>query len=100
VQKARRKKGVEMYKQLEGLVLETTGGPQGKKVGPEASKGAWQPENKVEIHLAEGMVGNFHLQKPRSFWDFLVSVLGHSFVVALLILLPLYFTNAINSVLT
>jgi protein TonB len=85
-----------MYKQLEGLVLEPAGGPQGKNVKPHASNGAWQPEKKVETHFAEGMVGNFHLQKPRTFWDFLVSVLGHSFVVALLILLPLYFTDAIN----
>lgn len=85
-----------MYKQLEGLVLETAVGPRGNKLGPEASKTAWQPEKKVEMHLAEGMVGNFHLQKPRSFWDFLVSVVGHSFVVASLILLPLYFTNAID----
>lgn len=85
-----------MYKQLEGLVLETAGDPNGKNMGPEASKVAWHPEKKVETHFAEGMVGNFHLQKPRSFWDFLVSVLGHSFVVALLILLPLYFTDAIN----
>lgn len=85
-----------MYKQLEGLVLEPTGGPQGNNGTPEASKTAWRPEKKVEMHLAEGMVGNFHLKKPRTFWDVLVSVLGHSFVVALLILLPLYFTNAID----
>lgn len=85
-----------MYKQLEGLVLETVGDPNGKNIGPETSKVAWHPEKKVETHFAEGMVGNFHLQKPRNFWDFLVSVLGHSFVVALLILLPLYFTDAIN----
>jgi protein TonB len=85
-----------MYKQLEGLVLETAGGPQGRNIRPEANKTAWQPEKKIETHFADGMVGNFHLQKPRTFWDFLVSVLGHSFVVALLILLPLYFTDAIN----
>ena len=85
-----------MYKQLEGLVLESAGGPQGKNASKEASKTAWQPQKKVETHFADGMVGNFHLQKPRTFWDFLVSVLGHSFVVALLILLPLYFTDAIN----
>ena len=85
-----------MYKQLEGLVLEPAGNPQGRKVGLEASKAAWQPEKKVETHFADGMVGNFHLQERRTFWDFLVSVAGHSFVVALLILLPLYFTNAIN----
>lgn len=85
-----------MYKHLEGLVLEPAGGPRGRKMGPEVSKTAWQTEKKVETHFADGMVGNFHLQKPRTFWDFLVSVLGHSLVVALLILLPLYFTNAIN----
>lgn len=85
-----------MYKQLEGLVLEPAGGPQDKKAGPEASKAAWQPEKKVEMHLADSMVGSFHLKKPRTFWDVLVSVLGHSIVVALLILLPLYFTSAID----
>ena len=85
-----------MYKQLEGLALEPAGGPYGKPEGPEGSSTAWQPEKRVETHFADGMVGNFHLQKPRSFWDFLLSVLGHSFVVALMILLPLYFTNAIN----
>lgn len=85
-----------MYKQLEGLVLETARDLQGKNIGPEASQAARHPEKKVETHFAEGMMGSFHLQKPRTFWDFLVSVLGHSFVVALLILLPLYFTDAIN----
>lgn len=85
-----------MYKQLEGLVLDPAGGSHNKNGKPEASKTAWQPEKKVETHFADGMVGNSHLQKPRSFRDFLVSVLCHSFVVALLILLPLYFTNAIN----
>jgi protein TonB len=84
-----------MYKHLEGLVLETAGCPHSKNMRPEA-KTALPPGKRIETHFAEGMVGNFHLQKPRSFWDFLVSVLGHSFVVALLILLPLYFTDAIN----
>lgn len=41
-------------------------------------------------------MGNFHLQKPRTWMDFVVSVFGHSVVVAVLILLPLYFTQAIN----
>lgn len=85
-----------MYKQLEGLVLGTAGDLHGKNIGPEASQVTWHPDKKVETHFAEGMVGNFHLEQPRTFWDFLVSVLGHSFVVALLILLPLYFTDAIN----
>ena len=41
-------------------------------------------------------MGNSHLQKPRTWMDFVVSVFGHSVVVAVLILLPLYFTQAIN----
>jgi protein TonB len=93
---ARRKKGDEMYKKLEGLVLETPGNPRAKNARPETGKADWLPEKKVETHLADGMVGSFHLQKPRTFVDFLVSVLGHSVVVAVLILLPLYYTQAIN----
>jgi len=81
-----------MYKELEGLVMETPGGSQGKK----ANKTPWLPEKKVEANLAGGMVGTAHMQKPRTWVDFFVSILGHSFVVALLILLPLYFTQAIN----
>jgi periplasmic protein TonB len=85
-----------MYKKLEGLVLETPGDPRAKNARPEIGKAAWLPEKKVETHLADGMVGSFHLQRPRTFVDFAVSVFGHSFVVALLVLLPLYYTQAIN----
>jgi len=60
------------------------------------SKAPRLPGKTVETHFADGMVENFHLQKPRTWVDFFVSVLGHSFVVAVLILLPLYFTNPIN----
>lgn len=80
-----------MYKELEGLVV----GERGKSLaGP--GRTVWQPGKSIGTHFAEGMVGNFHLQKPRTFFDFVVSVVGHSFVVAVLILLPLYFTQAIN----
>lgn len=85
-----------MYKELEGLVLETSGDARAKTAASEAGKASRLPERKVETHFAEGMVGNFHLQKPRTWMDFFVSVLGHSFVVALLILLPLLYTQAIN----
>jgi periplasmic protein TonB len=85
-----------MYKELEGLTLETSGDSRSKNAKPEAGKASWLPKNKVEPHFAEGMVGNFHLQKPRSWPDFIASILGHSFVVALLILIPLMYTQAIN----
>jgi periplasmic protein TonB len=85
-----------MYKELEGLVVAGRGNSPGKGAPAEASKAVWQPGKNVGTHFAEGMVGNFHLQKPRTWMDFVVSVLGHSLVVAVLILLPLYFTQAIN----
>jgi periplasmic protein TonB len=85
-----------MYKELEGLVMETPDDSPGKATKPEAGNAVWQPGSKVGTHFAEGMVGNFHLKKPRTSVDVFVSVLGHSVVVAILIFLPLYFTQAIN----
>jgi protein TonB len=85
-----------MYKELEGLVMETPGDSRTKNAGGKGSKAAWQPGIRVETHLADGMVGNFHLKRPRTWADFFVSMLGHSFVVALLILVPLLYTQAIN----
>lgn len=85
-----------MYKELEGLVVETRGHSRANGTRAEAGQTVWQPGKTVGTHFAEGMVGNFHLQKPRTWVDFVVSVFGHSVVVAGLILLPLYFTQAIS----
>src|SRR6266705_169425 len=92
----RRKKGEEMYKELEGLVVEERGSARATDARAETCRAVRQPGKNVGTHFAEGMVGSFHLQKPRTWMDFVVSVLGHSFLVALLILLPLYFTQAIK----
>lgn len=85
-----------MYKELEGLVVEKRGNSRANGTRAEAQRTVWQPGKSVGTHFAEGMVGNFQLQKPRAWVDFVVSVLGHSLVVAVLILLPLYFTQAIS----
>ena len=85
-----------MYKKIEGLVLETPANPRTRKAGSAAGKAPWLPGKKVETHFAEGLVENFHLKRPQSFWDFALSVFGHSVIVALLILLPLLYTHAIN----
>lgn len=85
-----------MYKELEGWTLEKCHVCRNTNAGPETSKAAWLAGKKVETHFADGMVENFHLKRPRSFWDFVVSIVGHSFVAALLILLPLLYTQAIS----
>jgi hypothetical protein len=66
-----------MYKELEGLVVEKRGYSRANGAGAEASK-TGRPAKSVGTHCAEGMVGNFHLQKPRTWMDFVVSVFGHS----------------------
>ena len=63
-----------MYKELEGLVVEE----RGNSTGAETGNTVWQPGKSVGTHFAEGLVGNFHLQKPRTWMDFVVSVFGHS----------------------
>jgi periplasmic protein TonB len=50
----------------------------------------------IPVHFEEGLVDHFHLKKPRSILDIFVSVLAHSAAVALVILLPLYYTHAID----
>jgi hypothetical protein len=85
-----------MYKELEGLVVEERGNSRAKGARAEGGKTVSQPGKNLGTHFAEGMVGNFHLQKPRTWMNFVVSVFGHGVVLAVLILLPLYFTQAIN----
>ena len=84
-----------MRKKFEDLHLEKIG-VRRKNVNAEASGSAWLPRNKIETHLADGMVENFHLRRRGTALDFAVSVVGHSLVVALLILVPLCFTHAID----
>ena len=82
-----------MYNESEGLVVEKRGNSRAIGTRAEAQRSVWQPGKSVVTHFAEGLVGNFHLQKPRTWVDFVVSVFGHSLVVTVLILLPLYFTG-------
>jgi len=50
----------------------------------------------VPVHFEEGLVDHFHLKKPRSILDIFISVFAHTAVVALIILIPLYYTHAID----
>jgi periplasmic protein TonB len=85
-----------MYKKFEGLVLESVEGGRADDAKPGASKAPWLSQAKVDTHFADGMVENFRLKRRGTVLDFFISVLGHSFVVVLLILLPLLYTHAID----
>jgi periplasmic protein TonB len=54
------------------------------------------PIRQVALHLENGLVENFHLDKPRSAWDIFISALGHAVAVSLIILIPLCYTHAID----
>lgn len=91
------RKGTAMskeYKEYEGLMLEST--QEGGARPIEKTHPHWK-ESKVEANLADGMVGNFRMKCGRGkVLDVFISVLGHSLVVAILILIPLLYTNAIS----
>lgn len=85
------------YKEYEGLILESTQEGGAKNPRPAESNYPRWREAKVEAHLADGMVGNFRMKRQRGkAVDVLVSIVGHSLVVAILILVPLLYTNAIS----
>lgn len=85
-----------MYKKLEGLSMEDMNDQRANKARSEASKTARLQGIKVQTHFADALVENFHLKRRSTVLDLFVSVLGHSFVVAILILLPLLYTHAID----
>lgn len=82
------------YKEYEGLMIEGT--REGGARPGENMDSRWK-ESRVEANLADGMVGNFRMKRGRGkALDVFVSILGHSLVVAILILIPLLYTNAIS----
>jgi protein TonB len=89
-------KGSEMYKKLEGLNLKEIDDHRENSAMSQATKSLWLQQAQIEMHLADGMVENFHLKRRGKALNFFVSVLGHGFVVVLLILVPLLYTHAIN----
>ena len=88
--------GNELVKKYENLNLEEVSDQHSKNAkggGSEVQGPAWP---RVDVHFADGLVENFHLKRPRRLLDVLVSALAHSFFVALLLLIPLLYTHALD----
>jgi protein TonB len=85
-----------MRQKDESLRLEEATDPQTKKSGCGESDAQGPPGPRVEPHFADALVENSHLKRPRRLLDVFVSVVAHSFVVALLLLIPLLYTHALN----
>jgi len=78
---------------LEGSGL---GHREGVQSGGKKSANPNEPNRPVPIHFEEVLVDHFHLKKPRNIVDILISVFGHTVIVALIILIPLYYTHTID----
>jgi periplasmic protein TonB len=85
-----------MYKKYEGLILEDTEDNGAQKGNSGANEDSWLRQTKVETHFADGMVENYRLSRQGKVLDVFVSVVGHTVVVAFLILVPLLYTHAIS----
>jgi periplasmic protein TonB len=64
---------------------------------PQASSVLKRPRKaSVSANLSAGMLDNNRMKRPKGILDFVVSIAGHALIVATAILVPLYFSNAID----
>lgn len=70
--------------------------PSFPETGTTIEAGPNQQSPAVSLNLSVGMLENNRLKRPKSILDFFVSVFLHCLVLAAAILIPLYFTSALD----
>jgi periplasmic protein TonB len=87
-----------MYETNESVVQERAGEPRPlrptKRAAVAVGRGPRRPA--VSANLSAGLLENNRMKRPKTAIDFFVSVTGHGLLVAAVILLPLYFSNALD----
>jgi protein TonB len=87
-----------MYERNDNVVLNQTGPPRrpspAKRQAVEFGQRCKEPT--FTANLSAAMLENNRMKRPKRAIDFLVAVSGHGLLLALAILLPLYFNNAID----
>ncbi len=93
-------KGFEMYERNDAVVLNQTGPPPPRRPRPAKRQAAEFEQSCKEptftANFSGAMLENNRMKRPKRAIDFLVAVSGHGLLLALAILLPLYFNNAID----
>jgi protein TonB len=87
-----------MYERNESVVLKTTRRPrQPRPTKRDAAQFeySWK-KPQITANLSAGMLENNRMKRPKRAIDLLVSVAGHGLLLALAVLLPLYFSDAID----
>lgn len=87
-----------MYAPNKTSVLGRLNEPRRQLSSRPALPAAGSPEKKstVSLDLSSGMLENNRMKHPKRAIDLFVSVVGHCLLVAIALLLPLYFSNAID----
>ncbi len=87
-----------MYEGSETVVQERTGEPRLPRTTKRATVtidlGPKTPA--VSANLSAGLLDNNRMKRPKTVVDFFVSIVGHGLLLAVAILLPLYFTNTLD----
>lgn len=71
-------------------------GPSVPGGGSGIETGSNQEFSPARLNLSDGLLENNHMKRPKSVLDVFVSVFLHCLVLAAAILIPLYFTSALN----
>jgi protein TonB len=91
-------KGLGMYERNDNLVPSEPGPPRrprpAKRQAAELGQRCKEPT--FTANLSAAMLENNRMKRPKRGIDFLVAVSGHGLLLALAILFPLYFNNAID----
>ena len=91
-------KGFKMFERNAAVVLKTikrARRPRTKTSGAPESEYNWK-NPQIAANLSVGMLENNRMNRPKRAINLLVSVAGHGLLLALAILLPLYFSKAID----
>ena len=91
-------KGFEMYERNGTVILNQIGPPRRLRPAEReaAEFGQRCKERTITVNLSAGLLENNRMKRPKRAIDVLVAVAGHGLLLALAILLPLYFDNAID----
>jgi len=87
-----------MYERNKSLASEETDHQAQPRQERVTSAGLQNPPKKppISANLAAAMLENNHMKPPKGTIDFVVSMAAHSLIIAVGILLPLYFSDAID----
>jgi protein TonB len=87
-----------MYERNETLVSEEVQQPEQTPPAKNPPANSLRPATPpvIPVNLSAGMLENNRMKRPKRAIDILVSVVGHGLVLAVAILIPLFFSNAID----